>query len=70
MTRGTSRGTRTRECQPAHRRSGWLSSGRESAVIFIQEDTPVVYALHREDADEVYLRQSWADPYLTLAKIG
>jgi hypothetical protein len=49
---------------------GWLSSGEYSAVIFAQEDTPVAYALYREDADEVYLRQSWVGLYLTLAKIG
>src|ERR671925_119330 len=43
--------------QLKHRMRGWLSSGEYRAVIFAQEDTPVAYALYREDADEIYLRQ-------------
>ena len=40
-----------------HRMFGWLSSGEYRAVIFAQADTPVAYALYREDPDEIYLRQ-------------
>ena len=43
--------------QLEHRMRGWLSSGEYRAVIFTQEDTPVAYALYREDPDEIYLRQ-------------
>jgi predicted acetyltransferase len=43
--------------QLEHRMRGWLSSGEYRAVIFAQEDTPVAYALYREDPDEIYLRQ-------------
>ena len=43
--------------QLEYRMRGWLSSGEYRAVIFVQEDTPVAYALYREDPDEIYLRQ-------------
>src|SRR5262245_47286886 len=43
--------------QLEHRMRSWLSSGEYRAVIFVQEDTPVAYALYREDPDEIYLRQ-------------
>ena len=43
--------------QLAHRMCGWLRSGEYRAVIFAQEDTPVAYALYRENPDEIYLRQ-------------
>jgi GNAT superfamily N-acetyltransferase len=43
--------------QLEHRMRGWLSSGEYRAIIFAQEDTPVAYALYREDPDEIYLRQ-------------
>jgi predicted acetyltransferase len=43
--------------QLEHRMRSWLSSVEYRAVIFAQEDTPVVYALYREDPDEIYLRQ-------------
>ena len=43
--------------QLEHRMHSWLSSGEYRAVIFAQEDTPVAYALYREDLDEIYLRQ-------------
>jgi GNAT superfamily N-acetyltransferase len=43
--------------QLEHRMYGWLSAGEYCAVIFVQEDTPVAYALYREDPEEIYLRQ-------------
>ena len=43
--------------QLEHRMRNWLSSGEYRAVIFAQKDTPVAYALYREDPDEIYLRQ-------------
>ena len=43
--------------QLEHRMRGWLRSGEYRAVVFEQEDTPVAYALYREDPDEIYLRQ-------------
>ncbi|SRR5712692_9238977 len=43
--------------QLEHRMRSWLSSVEYRAVIFAQEDTPVAYALYREDPDEIYLRQ-------------
>ena len=43
--------------QLEHRMRRWLSSVEYRAVIFAQEDTPVAYALYREDPDEIYLRQ-------------
>jgi GNAT superfamily N-acetyltransferase len=43
--------------QLEHRMRGWLSSGEYRAIIFAQEDTPVAYALYREDPDAIYLRQ-------------
>jgi GNAT superfamily N-acetyltransferase len=43
--------------QLEYRMRSWLSSGEYRAVIFAQKDTPVAYALYREDPDEIYLRQ-------------
>jgi GNAT superfamily N-acetyltransferase len=43
--------------QLEHRMYGWLSAREYCAVIFVQEDTPVAYALYREDPEEIYLRQ-------------
>ena len=43
--------------QLEHRMRSWLSSVEYRAVIFAQEDTPVAYALYREDPDEISLRQ-------------
>jgi len=43
--------------QLEHRMRGWLSSGEYCAVIFVQDNMPVAYALYREDPDEIYLRQ-------------
>ena len=43
--------------QLEHRMYGWLSSEEYRAVIFVQEDTPVAYALYHEDPDEMYLWQ-------------
>ena len=39
------------------RMRGWLNDGEYKAVIFGPEADPLAYALFREDAAEVYLRQ-------------
>lgn len=43
--------------QLEERMRGWLQSGEYVAVLFEQEATLVAYALYREAAEEIYLRQ-------------
>jgi GNAT superfamily N-acetyltransferase len=43
--------------QLKERMRGWLTTGGYTAVIFEENGAAVAYALYREDATEIYLRQ-------------
>ena len=56
--------------QLEQRMRGWLHSSEYSAVVFEIDDKVVAYALYRETAGEIYLRQLFVIRTLRRAGIG
>jgi predicted acetyltransferase len=56
--------------QLKERMRGWLTSGGYTAVIFEKDGEAVAYALYREDATEIYLRQFFVLRHLRRKGIG
>lgn len=55
--------------QLAARMKGWLQ-GDYRAVIFLQDAEPAAYALFRQDADSIYLRQLFVRRDMRRAGVG
>ena len=56
--------------QLKERMRGWLTTGGYTAVIFEENGAAVAYALYREDAEEIYLRQLFVMRRLRRKGIG
>lgn len=52
------------------RMRGWITTGGYTAVIFEEDGEAVAYALYREDATEIYLRQLFVMRHLRRKGIG